>query len=226
MDEEKVSKLIKESRKKLNLTQEKFAQKYNVTPQAVSKWENGKNLPDIAILKQICKDSNTSIDGLLLGKKNNHLTLIIIFILIALGIIFTIIMTTKKNSTFEFKVLESNCENFKTSGTLAYDKKTSHLHISGISYCGTNAKTKYNKITCTLYETEDKTNKELEKITYNKTPITLEEFLSTIEFNLDNFSQKCQQYKENSLYMEISASNGTNENIYKIPLTIKDNCKS
>lgn len=226
MDEEKVSKLIKESRKKLNLTQEKFAQKYNVTPQAVSKWENGKNLPDIAILKQICKDSNTSIDGLLLGKKNNHLTLIIIFILIALGTIFTITMTTKKNSTFEFKVLESNCENFKTSGTLAYDQKTSHLHISGISYCGTNAKTKYNKITCTLYETEDKTNKELEKITYNKIPITLEEFLSTIEFNLDNFSQKCQQYKENSLYMEISASNGTNENIYKIPLTIKDNCKS
>lgn len=226
MDEEKVSKLIKESRKKLNLTQEKFAQKYNVTPQAVSKWENGKNLPDIAILKQICKDSNTSIDGLLLGKKNNHLTLIIIFILIALGIIFTIIMTTKKNSTFEFKVLESNCENFKTNGTLAYDQKTSHLHISGISYCGTNAKTKYNKITCTLYETEDKTNKELEKITYNKTPITLEEFLSSIEFNLDNFSQKCQHYKENSLYMEISASNGTNENIYKIPLTIKDNCKS
>lgn len=226
MDAEKVSKLIKESRKKLNLTQEKFAQKYNVTPQAVSKWENGKNLPDIAILKQICKDSNTSIDGLLLGKKNNHLTLIIICILITLGIIFIILMTTKKNSTFEFKVLESNCENFKTSGTLAYDQKTSHLHISGISYCGTNSKTKYSKIICTLYETEDKTNKELEKITYNKTPITLEEFLSTIEFNLDNFSQKCQQYKENSLYMEISASNGTNENIYKIPLTIKDNCKS
>lgn len=74
MDEEKVSKLIKESRKKLNLTQEKFAQKYNVTPQAVSKWENGKNLPDITTLKEICKDSNTSIDNLLLGKKNKSHT--------------------------------------------------------------------------------------------------------------------------------------------------------
>lgn len=226
MDEDKVSKLIKESRKKLNLTQEKFAQKYNVTPQAVSKWENGKNLPDITTLKQICKDSNTSIDGLLLGKKNNHIIIITIFTLIILGFLTTIIITAKKNSSFEFKVVESNCENFKTFGNLAYDKKTSHLHLSGISYCGTNVKIKYNKITCTLYETEDKTNKELEKITYNKMPITLEEFLSTAEFNLDNFSQNCQKYKENSLYLEINASNEAKEDIYKIPLVIKDNCKS
>ena len=216
MDEEKVSKLIKESRKKLNLTQEKFAQKYNVTPQAVSKWENGKNLPDITTLKEICKDSNTSIDSLLLGKKNNHILLIIIAILIVAAIAI-ISLINNKNTSFEFKVVESNCENFKTNGTLAYDQKTSHLHLSGISYC---------KITCTLYETEDKINKELENITYNKMPITLEEFLSTAEFDLDNFSENCQKYKENSLYLEIKGSNNGKEDIYKIPLTIKDNCKS
>lgn len=226
MDEDKVSKLIKESRKKLNLTQEKFAQKYNVTPQAVSKWENGKNLPDISTLKQICKDSNTSIDGLLLGKKNNHIIIISILIFIMLIILTTIVILKKKNSSFEFKVVESNCENFKTNGTLAYDQKTSHLHLSGISYCGSNSKVKYNLITCTLYENDDKINKELEKITYNKMPITLEEFLSTAEFNLDNFSQNCQKYKENSLYLEISATSGNKSDIYKIPLTIKDNCKS
>lgn len=225
MDEEKVSKLIKESRKKLNLTQEKFAQKYNVTPQAVSKWENGKNLPDITTLKQICKDSNTSIDGLLLGKKNNHLILIITCAVIVISVIIIILITAKKPS-FEFKVVESNCENFKTRGTLAYDQKTSHLHISGISYCGTNAKVKYDTITCTLYESEGKVNKELEKITYKKMPITLEEFLSQTEFNLDNFSLNCQKYKENSLFLEINASNESAEDIYKIPLTIKDNCKS
>lgn len=225
MNEEKVSKLIKESRKKLNLTQEKFAQKYNVTPQAVSKWENGKNLPDITTLKEICKDSNTSIDSLLLGKKNNHILLIIIAILIIVAIAI-ISLINNKNTSFEFKVVESNCENFKTNGTIAYDQKTSHLHLSGISYCGANAKVKYNKITCTLYETEDKINKELENITYNKMPITLEEFLSTAEFDLANFSANCQKYKENSLYLEIIASNVNTEDIYKIPLTIKDNCKS
>lgn len=57
-------------------------------------------------------------------------------------------------------------------------------------------------------------------------PITLEEFLSTAEFDLANFSANCQKYKENSLYLEIIASNVNTEDIYKIPLTIKDNCKS
>ena len=57
MNQEKISNLIKQLRKKDNLTQAQFANKYNVTFQAVSKWENGKSLPDIVLLKQICKDA-------------------------------------------------------------------------------------------------------------------------------------------------------------------------
>lgn len=41
MNQEKISNLIKQLRKKENLTQAQFANKYNVTFQAVSKWENG-----------------------------------------------------------------------------------------------------------------------------------------------------------------------------------------
>ena len=44
MNQDKISKLIKELRKKNNLTQNEFAKQFNVTYQAVSKWENGKNL--------------------------------------------------------------------------------------------------------------------------------------------------------------------------------------
>ena len=62
MDQEKFGKLIKEIRKKNNLTQKQFADKYNVTYQAVSKWENGKNLPDITLIKQIANDYNISVD--------------------------------------------------------------------------------------------------------------------------------------------------------------------
>ena len=47
MNTELVGKRISENRKKLGLTQEQLAQKINVSPQAVSKWENGRNLPDI-----------------------------------------------------------------------------------------------------------------------------------------------------------------------------------
>ena len=40
MDQEKIGKFIKEIRKKNNLTQAELAEKYNVTYQAVSKWES------------------------------------------------------------------------------------------------------------------------------------------------------------------------------------------
>ena len=51
MDQERFGKIIKYIRNKNKLTQKQFADKYNVTYQAVSKWENGKNMPDISIIK-------------------------------------------------------------------------------------------------------------------------------------------------------------------------------
>ena len=41
MEEEHIGKWIKEIRKKNHLTQKDLAEKYHVTYQAVSKWENG-----------------------------------------------------------------------------------------------------------------------------------------------------------------------------------------
>ena len=58
MEPQKVGAFIKELRKKSGLTQKEFADKYAITYQAVSKWENGINLPDIALLKQISQDFN------------------------------------------------------------------------------------------------------------------------------------------------------------------------
>ena len=62
MDQEKIGKFIKEIRLKQNMTQQEFANKWGVTYQAVSKWENGKNLPDIAILKEMCLEYNIDLD--------------------------------------------------------------------------------------------------------------------------------------------------------------------
>ena len=69
MDQEKFGKLIKEIRKTNNLTQKQLADKYNVTYQAVSKWENGVNMPDISLIRQISKDFNISLDELFDGFK-------------------------------------------------------------------------------------------------------------------------------------------------------------
>lgn len=54
-----------ELRRKKNYTQEQIAEKLNVSPQAVSKWENDLAYPDITLLKNIASLLDTSIDYLL-----------------------------------------------------------------------------------------------------------------------------------------------------------------
>jgi len=57
------------------LTQEQFAARLNVTRQAVSNWENDRNLPDIAMLIQIAPMFPASLDQLILGGTNmNNMT--------------------------------------------------------------------------------------------------------------------------------------------------------
>ncbi|MEX1550568.1 DUF3955 domain-containing protein [Enterococcus thailandicus] len=66
---------IKEIRKQNALTQEQFAQQLNVTRQAVSNWENDRNLPDLELLIMIADLFHLSLDELILGGTNmNNLT--------------------------------------------------------------------------------------------------------------------------------------------------------
>ena len=74
MDQEKVGKFIKKLRKDNNLTQQDLAEKLSVTYQAVSKWENGKSIPDISTLKLISDIFNVNIDELLDGNKSKKKT--------------------------------------------------------------------------------------------------------------------------------------------------------
>lgn len=55
-------------RKRVNLTQEQLAEKYDVSRQAVAKWENGESIPDIYKIIQIAELFNVSLDFLILGK--------------------------------------------------------------------------------------------------------------------------------------------------------------
>ena len=74
MNQEKIGEFIKKIRKDNHLTQKEFAELFGVTYQAVSKWENGLNIPDIATLKEISKKFNVDINDLLDGenKKKNY----------------------------------------------------------------------------------------------------------------------------------------------------------
>lgn len=66
---------IKELRTKNKLTQEQFAMRLNVTRQAVSNWENNRNLPDLEMIILISSVFHISIDELILGGNNmNNMT--------------------------------------------------------------------------------------------------------------------------------------------------------
>lgn len=62
-----IGKRIALLRKERGYTQEQISIILNVTPQAVSKWENGNALPDTVLLPHLSKVLKISIDGLLTG---------------------------------------------------------------------------------------------------------------------------------------------------------------
>lgn len=59
---------IKFYRKKNQLTQDDIAEACNVTRQAVSKWENGKCMPDYGIVKPLCQELGITISELMDGE--------------------------------------------------------------------------------------------------------------------------------------------------------------
>lgn len=68
MDQIKIGKFIAERRKTNNLTQMQLAEKLNITDRAVSKWENGKGMPDSGIMLDLCKELKISVNELLSGE--------------------------------------------------------------------------------------------------------------------------------------------------------------
>ena len=68
MDQIKIGKFIAECRKKNKLTQMQLAEKLNITDRAVSKWENGKSMPDSSIMLDLCNVLKISVNDLLSGE--------------------------------------------------------------------------------------------------------------------------------------------------------------
>lgn len=70
VDLEKVGSFIANLRKEKGMTQEELANYLMVSDKAVSKWEGGKNLPDIECQRKICKLFNISMEELHNGERN------------------------------------------------------------------------------------------------------------------------------------------------------------
>ena len=71
MDQERIGKFILELRKEKKMTQQELADKIGVTDRAISKWENGRGMPDLSLMKPLCDELGISINELISGEKIN-----------------------------------------------------------------------------------------------------------------------------------------------------------
>lgn len=72
MNQEKIGRFIAELRKEKNMTQVDLANKLGITDRAVSKWENGRGMPDLSLLLPLCDTLNISVNELLSGERLNQ----------------------------------------------------------------------------------------------------------------------------------------------------------
>lgn len=231
MNQEKVGKFILKLRKQNNLTQKEFAARLNVTAQAVSKWENGRGLPDIEFLQKISKEFNVNIDSILSGekpRKKSHKKFIIIFCILLI-LLITTIYTFLSPSDYSFSDIESKNNKFNIKGVAAYSSAKNSIYISDIEYLDGDENKKYIAMECILYEShhnlEEKVSQYGSLTKKMKEPKTLSELLKEAEFKVENFSCTNKNIKKSQLYISINVLD-TNKKItkYKIPLQLTGNC--
>ena len=233
MNQDKIGNFIKSIRIENNLTQKELADKLGVTYQAVSKWENGKNIPDLSIIKKLCDDFNIDIDELLNGvkkekeKKQKKIVSNIVlplFVLISLLTIY-IINNINNSRNFEFKTISSQCRDFNITGSAAYNKDKTSIYISNIEFCGKNDIDEYKSIECILYENNSNTKTKVSSCIKKKN-ITLKDYLKDLDIKVNNYSTTCKKFTNNTLSLEIKAINKDNKTItYNIPIRLNDDCK-
>lgn len=68
MDQEKIGRFIASCRKEAGLTQAGLAEKLGITDRAVSKWENGRSMPDVSIMLTLCSLLGINVNELLSGE--------------------------------------------------------------------------------------------------------------------------------------------------------------
>ena len=228
MDQEKIGNLIKDIRIEHNLTQKELADKLGVTFQAVSKWENGKSVPDIAQLHEISKLFNVDIteilDGEIKPKSKKKVPLIIAGIILIFIIIGGILIINKKGN-FSFKKITTSDSDYSITGSLAYDSKGKiYIYITDIT-TKSDDDTKYKNLKVSLYENYNGTNTKIKDCEQEGHNTTIKEHLKNVKFNIDDYKSSCSDLTKSNFYLEVSATNEEDKTIYyKINLELEDIC--
>ena len=69
MNQERIGKFIAQLRKEKKMTQQELANLLGVTDRAISKWENGRGMPDISLLEPLAKILGININELIRGER-------------------------------------------------------------------------------------------------------------------------------------------------------------
>ena len=72
MNQIKIGAFIKELRKEKELTQEQLAEQFNVSRRTVSRWETGRNLPELDILIEMADYYEVELRELLNGERKRE----------------------------------------------------------------------------------------------------------------------------------------------------------
>ena len=72
MDQKKIGGFLKQLRKERALTQQQLAEQFRVSGRTVSRWENGNNMPDLAVLVELADYYDVEIREILEGRRKNQ----------------------------------------------------------------------------------------------------------------------------------------------------------
>jgi len=233
MDPIKIGKYINNLRKEHNMSQSELASILNVTSQAVSKWENGRGIPDVEMLKRLSEVFKVNIDEILSGEdkeKNNTRNIIYFSLLVLIVIAFGIFLKFRKDDTFYFTSLASDNDAFTIRGVMAYTKNKKSIYISEVHKTSEDEE-KYKSMECILYESNNYVEKIISKygdVNNEKKDIySLTELLKEVEFNIDNYECGCTEDICDNLFLRINVKTIDNKIItYQIPIQLDSTCEA
>ncbi|MBQ8195853.1 MAG: helix-turn-helix transcriptional regulator [Oscillospiraceae bacterium] len=69
MDQQKIGRFIAQMRKEKSLTQRELADTLCISDKTVSKWENGKGMPEVSLMMPLCEALDITANELLSGER-------------------------------------------------------------------------------------------------------------------------------------------------------------
>lgn len=238
MNLDKIGKFILSLRKEKNLSQNKLAEMIPITRQAISRWEQGKSLPDSSTMMRLSDIFGVTIDELLSGERieknrekgslqNVILNLIddynlkkkrlktmmilsVVTVITLIGLFFGYYFVSTYNSIKVYKIQGTGTNSYTYNGIMITTKQNSYMRLGEIQVSNDNLSVEKVKL---YYFDKDKK----EKVIYedNNTDILITDYFGYNEY----FSYDDLKYLIKNLYLEVFYDNQTNEK-YKLKLDI------